>query len=161
MALRGYSNIACYYRYDLLSSGNLLRWGADERRFHSFYADHGSSRPMSHRAGGVPVGGRATSLLQILCRNRRHGRKTAARQGVVCRERSATGRRRGRYRPGGEPCRGRETAGADLYISSISEPGCGGLIPESTEFGSPGGGASNLSLLPPSGAANRPCWRYS
>jgi hypothetical protein len=46
---------------------------------------------------------------------------------------------------------GRETAGADLYISSISEPGRGGLIPESTEFGSPGGGASNLSLLPPSG----------
>ena len=56
---------------------------------------------------------------------------------------------------------GRETAGADLYISSISEPGRGGLIPEPTEFGSPGGGASNLSLLPPSGAANRPCWRYS
>src|SRR6266404_734107 len=62
-----------------------------------------------------------------------------------------TQRRRGRYRPEGEPCRGRETAGADLYISSISEPGRGGLIPESTEFGSPGGGASNLSLLPPSG----------
>src|SRR4029077_2416394 len=66
-----------------------LRWGADERRFHSLSADHGSSRPMSHRAAGVLVGGRATSLLQILCRNRRHGRKTAARQGVVCRERSA------------------------------------------------------------------------
>src|SRR5437660_7469683 len=32
---------------------------------------------------------------------------------------------------------GRETAGADLYISSISEPGRGGLIPESTEFGTP------------------------
>jgi len=56
---------------------------------------------------------------------------------------------------------GRETAGADLYILSISEPDRGRLIPESTEFGSPGGGASNLSLLPPSGAANRPCWRYS
>ena len=56
---------------------------------------------------------------------------------------------------------GRESAGANLYIPSISEPGRGGLMPESTEFGSPGGGASNLSLLPPSGAANRPCWRYS
>jgi len=54
-----------------------------------------------------------------------------------------------------------ETAGADLYIPSIREPGRGGLIPESAEFGSPGGGASNLSLLPPSGAANLPCWRYS
>jgi hypothetical protein len=56
---------------------------------------------------------------------------------------------------------GRETAGADPYIPSISEPGRGGLIPEFTEFGSLGGGASNLSLLPPSGAANRPCWRCS
>src|SRR4029077_1346305 len=46
---------------------------------------------------------------------------------------------------------GRETAGADLYITSISEPGRGGVIPESNEFGSPGGGASKLSLLPPSG----------
>ena len=55
----------------------------------------------------------------------------------------------------------RETAGADLYIVSISERGHGGLIPESAEFGSPGGGASNLSLLPPSGAAYRPCLRYS
>ena len=115
---------------------------------------------MSHRAAGVLIGGRATSLLQILSETggmggRRPLGKAWSVANAPLQEGADVDIDLQANRAGG-----RETAGADLYIPSMSEPGRGGLIPEPTEFGSPGGGAANLSLLPPSGAANRPCWRY-
>jgi hypothetical protein len=159
VALRGYSNIACYYRYNLLSSNKLSRWGAGERRFHCLSAGHGSSRPMSHRAAGVLVVARPPSCRFFAETGSMGGRRPLGKAWSVANAPLGEGadvdidleaNRAG----------GRETAGADLYIPSMSEHGRGGLIPESTEFGSLGGGAANLSLLPPSRAASRPCWRY-
>jgi hypothetical protein len=151
VALRGYSNLTCYYRYDLLSSRNFC--------------------------GGVPMKDDSILPTQAMihpdrCFTTQRESLSVVARPPSCRFFAETGGMGGK-RPLGKAwsvanaprqegadvdidleanrAGGRETAGAGLYISSIREPGRGGLIPESTEFGSPGGSASNLSLLPPSG----------